>query len=91
MRADEAVEQHFLSLDMGLPTEQVAPALRAVLSGSSARERVELEAVNRRGRAIVCATSVLPLVSPSDGDGNVRGAIILMEEEPAAAESGRLT
>jgi two-component system, chemotaxis family, CheB/CheR fusion protein len=91
VRADEALEQRFLSLDMGLPTEQVAPALRAVLSGSSARERLELEAVNRRGQAIICATSVLPLVSPADGDSGVRGAIILMDDEPAEEASGRLT
>src|SRR5919107_1772661 len=32
VRPDEAVDQHLLSLHMGLPTERVAPALRAVLS-----------------------------------------------------------
>src|SRR5207248_9927728 len=58
VRPDEAVTQHFLSLDMGLPTERLATALRAVLSGASPREQLDLEAVNRRGRAIVCATSV---------------------------------
>jgi two-component system CheB/CheR fusion protein len=83
VRPDEAVEQPLLSLDMGLPTERVATALRAVLTGASARERLELEAVNRRGRAIVCLTSVLPLIGGTDGDRAVRGAIILMEDAPA--------
>jgi two-component system CheB/CheR fusion protein len=86
VRSDEAVDHHFLALDIGLPTEQLAPALRAVLSGGSPRERLELEAVNRRGRALVCDTTVLPLVSPSDGKAPVlRGAIILMEP----SEDGR--
>jgi two-component system CheB/CheR fusion protein len=84
VRQDEAVDEHFLSLDMGLPTERVAPALRAVLSRSSERERLDLEAVNRRGRAIVCSTTVLPLTSASaDADGRLRGAIVLMEDIPA--------
>ena len=45
---------------------------------------MELEAVNRRGRAIVCRTTVMPLL---DGDENaeprVRGAIVLMNDHPA--------
>ena len=67
LRFDEAVDNHFLSLDIGLPSEQLAPALRAVLSGGSERETRELKAVNRRGRAIVCAATVLPLLSPVAG------------------------
>jgi two-component system CheB/CheR fusion protein len=87
MRQDEAVDHHFLSLDIGLPSEQLAPALRAVLSGGSAREAHELQAVNRRGRPIVCSATVLPLMSPVAGDGNVvRGAIVMMEDRPP--ESG---
>src|SRR5262249_13730240 len=54
LRRDEALDHHFLSLDIGLPSEELAAPLRAVLSGSSERESRELEAVNRRGRAIVC-------------------------------------
>jgi two-component system CheB/CheR fusion protein len=84
LRADEALDAHFLSLDIGLPSEQLAPALRAVLSGASERERAELEAVNRRGRAIVCFATVLPLVDGSARDGRVvRGAIVMMEDRPS--------
>src|SRR4051794_35592270 len=83
LRADEAFENHFLSLDIGLPSEQLAPALRAVLSGSSDRETRELRAVNRRGRAIFCAATVLPLMNGSSGDGSVPvGAIVMMEDRP---------
>ena len=31
LRADEALDSQFLSLDIGLPSERLAPALRAVL------------------------------------------------------------
>jgi two-component system CheB/CheR fusion protein len=82
VRRDEAVERHLLSLELGLPTERVAPALRAVLSGVSERERIALEAVDRHGRSISCVTTVLPLPvrhEERDGGGRTTGAILLME------------
>jgi two-component system CheB/CheR fusion protein len=83
LRQDEAVEHHLLSLDIGLPVERLAGPLRTVLSGSSDREQAVLEAVNRRGRTIRCATTILPLMSNTDGDGTApRGAIVLMEDTP---------
>ncbi len=85
LRSDEAVDHHFLSLDIGLPSEQLAPALRGVLAGSHERETAELQAVNRRGRPIVCTATILPLVSPGASDG-VRGAIVLMEDRDGAAD-----
>ena len=89
LRPDEAVDHHFLSLDIGLPSEQLASALRAVLAGSSTRESREVEAVNRRGRAILCAATVLPLVGPIPGDGTrVRGAIVMMENRARDGDSG---
>ena len=39
-----------------------------------------LDASNRRGRAIACRASILPLRSYRDGDGEAPGAILLMEE-----------
>lgn len=80
LRRDEAVEQHLLSLDIGLPVEQLAGALRSVLGGASPREQATLQAVNRRGRTIGCSTTILPLRGrEAVGDG-VRGAIVLMED-----------
>ena len=84
LRRDEAVDHHFLSLDIGLPSEQLAAPLRAVLAGSHERESRALEAVNRRGRPIVVNTTLLPLISPSPSDGNrIQGAIVLMQDQPA--------
>ena len=85
LRQDEALEHHLLSLDIGLPVEQLAGHLRTVLIGGSRREQALLEAVNRRGRAIECDTTILPLLSAGDGDGaSVRGAIVLMETSATA-------
>jgi len=86
LRQDEAVHHHLLSLDIGLPVEQLAGPLRSVLGGVSGRETALVEAINRRGRSIACATTILPLAS-TDGDGHgVRGAIVMMEDQPSPAE-----
>jgi two-component system CheB/CheR fusion protein len=88
LRQDEALDHHLLSLDIGLPTERLAGSLRSVLGGASDREEAVLEAVNRRGRTIECATTILPLVSAGvDGD-SVRGAIVLMQDGRPSAEDG---
>jgi two-component system CheB/CheR fusion protein len=89
LRRDEALDHHFLSLDIGLPSEELAAPLRAVLTGHSEREAREMGAVNRRGRSILCAATVLPLLGASDGDGPVvRGAIVMMEDRPSADGDG---
>jgi two-component system CheB/CheR fusion protein len=83
VRQDEAVEQHFLALDIGLDPTRLATQLRSVMADGEAH-RLKLEAVNRRGRSMSCFVSVLPLVSAGsdgDGDGAVRGAIVLMEND----------
>jgi two-component system, chemotaxis family, CheB/CheR fusion protein len=81
VRHDEAVDRHLLSLEIGLPVERLAAPLRAVLGGSSPAERAVVEAVNRRGRTIACATTVLPVIGRESGDGQVvRGAVVLMED-----------
>jgi two-component system CheB/CheR fusion protein len=82
LRQDEATDQHFLALDIGLEPERLAPALRAVIGGTSEEERTRLEAVNRRGRAVICETTVLPLHSASSNGSEIRGAIVLMEDHP---------
>jgi two-component system CheB/CheR fusion protein len=85
LRRDEAVDHHFLSLDIGLPSEQLAAPLRSVLAGAQDRESRVLEAVNRRGRPILLSATVLPLVGAVSGDGNqIQGVIVLMEDRPAA-------
>jgi two-component system, chemotaxis family, CheB/CheR fusion protein len=84
LRHAEAVDQHFLGLDIGLRPARLAQEVSAVLAEGQPNRRT-LEAVNRRGRPISCIVSVLPLVSSGDGDGDgkVRGAIVLMEDGSA--------
>ncbi|MCW2967324.1 MAG: methyltransferase, CheR-type with sensor [Solirubrobacteraceae bacterium] len=84
LRADEAVGQHFLVLDIGLPVEDLKGALKIALSGKEPRVERTLSAANRRGRAIECAVTLLPL---SDGK-EPNGAIVLMAEVGAKPAKG---
>ncbi|MET8152302.1 CheR family methyltransferase [Actinoplanes sp. NPDC049668] len=82
LRHEEAVGQHFLSLDIGLPSDQLRPAIKLILSGEPHPQELTLPAVNRRGRAIdvrvVCsalardngsALGVLLVMDPTGDDG----------------------
>jgi two-component system, chemotaxis family, CheB/CheR fusion protein len=52
LRAEEAVGQHFLNLDIGLPTDHLRPMIRGILSDGDHPAELSVAAVNRRGRAI---------------------------------------
>jgi two-component system CheB/CheR fusion protein len=77
LRADEVGGQHLLNLDIGLPVQRLRPALKACLGGESSHEHVLLDAVNRRGRKIVCQVTCAPLLG---AEANVTGVIIVMDE-----------
>ncbi len=72
---DEVHGKHFLNLDIGLPVEQLRAPVRRVLGGEGQQQFV-LPAVNRRGRQIETRITVTPL----GADGDIRGAILMMEE-----------
>jgi two-component system CheB/CheR fusion protein len=76
LRHDEAVGEHFLNLDIGLPTAQLRPLIRRVLNGSPGPEEMRLDAVNRRGRAIEVRVIGSPL---SRDSGPATGVILLMD------------
>jgi two-component system CheB/CheR fusion protein len=82
---DEAEDEHLLALDIGLPIDQVRASLRATLAGTSAREEMVLEAMNRRGKTFQCRVTFLPL--GSGGDGAASGVVMMME--PVEDEDGR--
>ena len=82
VRSAEAERAHFFSLDIGLPLPQIAHAIRGCLAGTIDGHETRLPALNRRGRAITCRISILPLVG-RDGD-RPRGVIVLMDEQPGA-------
>jgi two-component system, chemotaxis family, CheB/CheR fusion protein len=81
LTAEEAQGQHLMSLDIGLPVEQLKSQIRALLSGESTREEVVVEATNRRGKSFQCHVTGVPLDSNGNGTdtGKVSGVIILME------------
>jgi two-component system CheB/CheR fusion protein len=78
LRSDEVVGQHLLSLDIGLPVENLRRPLRNALAGNVEGNEIALDAVNRRGRRLLCKVACLPLMVSSR---EVQGVIVLMEEE----------
>ncbi len=86
LRADEVEGHHFLSLDIGLPVDELTPALRTAVTGNAdGSSQLRLAAVNRRGKPITCDVRVTPL----DGDGLVDGVLVLVnakEDESQASE-----
>jgi len=90
LRADETTGHHLLNLDSGLPTAELHPWLRSVITGQqSAVIGRQLHAVNRRGRGVDLRVTVTTL----HGDGEPpAGALIFMEElaesDPASGSNG---
>jgi two-component system CheB/CheR fusion protein len=82
LRAAEVRGRPLLNLDIGLPVERLKAPLRGVLDGDTPYPQMEMDAVNRRGRAVRCHVSVSPLVT---AEGEPRGAVILVDESGAAA------
>ena len=78
LRADEVKSRHLLNLDIGLPLDQLRPALKACLGGSS-REEVMLDATNRRGKPVRCRILCSPLLGH---DVEPRGVIVMVEDAP---------
>jgi two-component system, chemotaxis family, CheB/CheR fusion protein len=79
IREDEAQGRHFLSLDIGLPVDQVQPTLRQAMSGDNGSQSTVVQATNRRGRTVTCRVTCSPLVG---NDKAVRGVIMVVVEEP---------
>jgi len=85
-RASEVEHVHFLRLDIGLPIAQIEQPMRDCLDGKIDGHEGFLQARNWRGRAIVCKTTVYPLVTRDDA--RPRGVIVLMDEMPTGTPTG---
>ncbi|MBV9012142.1 MAG: PAS domain S-box protein [Pseudonocardiales bacterium] len=85
LRQDEIVGQHFLNLDIGLPTQQLRPLIRRTLAGVTGPHEMVLSAINRRGRLILVRVAGSPL---NGADGSAHGAILLMEQDSSAPPDG---
>jgi len=75
LRAEEVLGRSILSLDIGLPVEQLS--LHQFLVGKSARQMLNVDSVSRRGKMIRCEVSCSQLLGPS---GQQEGIIVLMED-----------
>jgi two-component system CheB/CheR fusion protein len=77
VRADEALGQHVLGLDIGLPVTELQPLLRRQVTGEAQpHETVDIDAVNRRGRNIRVRVTVSAF---SQVLGERGGAVVLMD------------
>jgi two-component system, chemotaxis family, CheB/CheR fusion protein len=81
VRQEEVQGQHFLNLDIGLPLDQVRPALWASMSGDDGAQTVTVEATNRRGKRVRVRVSCSPLVGDHK---DIHGVILVVEERPDA-------
>ncbi len=81
LRPEETIGQHFLTLDIGLPLEQLAPMIRRALGGEPGPQELALPAVNRRGRRIDVRVVGSPLTSYDDRPA---GVILMMEQDERA-------
>jgi two-component system CheB/CheR fusion protein len=76
LRAEEAVDRKFGVLDIGLPMQQVGPAVQSVIAGGEAVD-FQVAAVERHGRPIHCRVRVSPLLYE---DRASHGAALFIEE-----------
>jgi two-component system CheB/CheR fusion protein len=82
---DEAEGRHLLNLDVGLPADILRPLVRDALGDQESASEARLEAVNRRGRAIVVRLVCSALRGP---DGQQRGALLTMEAVEQGTSQG---
>ncbi|MFI1911906.1 CheR family methyltransferase [Nocardia sp. NPDC020380] len=74
LRAEEVRRQGFFSLDFGLPTASLRENIATALTTGRRDGPVEIAAINRIGRSIICTVVCSPL------DGTRDGVVLLMEE-----------
>ena len=78
LRESEALHRDLFSLDIGVNFQALRPALTKMLADGTPSESVQMRAVNRRGKAILCQVRVNPLKS-EDG---ISGGMLIIEETP---------
>ena len=77
VRQEEVQGQHFLNLDIGLPVDQIRPALRQAMSAEDGSRTTMVDATNRRG-PVRCRVTCSPLVG---SDKSIRGVIVVVEPQ----------
>src|SRR5215218_7590328 len=77
VRSKDAINQPLTALQIGLPIDDLEPAIADILDGRKDRIDTTVKAVTRRGKSIDCEVSLMPLMS-RDGTG-VTGVILLTD------------
>jgi two-component system, chemotaxis family, CheB/CheR fusion protein len=89
LRPEEAESRDFLSLDIGLPTAEIVPWLRAVLARApeSSASTIDLSALNRRGKTVELRVAASAMRSE---EGVLSGLILVIDQARAgeAAAAG---
>jgi len=73
LRSDEVYREDFFALDFGLPTAGLRDAVEACNETGEKGDRIELDAVDRKGRSLVASIGCSPLHGPGGG------VVLLME------------
>ncbi len=84
LRGSEVQNQYLLNLDFGLPVEELRQAIRTCLADPEARTHVQVRALNRRGRQVMCTVTCDPLVR---GSNIVDGVILWVDERGPAPDT----
>ena len=79
LRPEEAESRDVLSLDIGLPTAEIASWLRGVLAGAdgSGTSIIDLSALNRRGKTMKLRVAASPMRSE---EGTISGLILVIDQ-----------
>jgi two-component system, chemotaxis family, CheB/CheR fusion protein len=76
LQQDEVVGKHFLTLDIGMPTDQLRRMILGVLHGATLGQPTQVSAVNQRGRTVEIRVVGTPSGRNNDG---IAGAMLLMD------------
>jgi len=88
LRTEEVQGQEFLELDIGLPVERLRQDLLQVLSGEAPQAENELDALDRRGRAMRCRVRLTPLLYEARAP---RGVVLIVEDVTETAREQEYT
>ena len=80
LRSDETRGRPLLSLDIGLPTTALIPAIQGSLLQPERRQELVVDALNRRGKPVRCGIQVTPLIDPTTRR-DIRGVLLQIEQE----------
>jgi len=77
VRSDEVKDKSLLSLDIGLPADQLREPIRNCFQGEENHQTITVDAINRRGQSIQCRVTLHGLKGREE---QLHGAIILIDE-----------